>query len=74
MLRLGTKVRVDGQEAVVVARTLAGAPKYDVRLADGRLIKYASESDLEVLEESAVVPPTLGRRGRGGSIDSPGRA
>lgn len=50
MLRLGTRVRIGGQEAQVVARTLAGVPAYDVRLADGRLVKYASETDFEVIE------------------------
>ncbi len=51
MLRLGTRVRIGGQEAQVVARTLAGVPAYDVRLADGRLVKYAAESDFEVIEQ-----------------------
>ncbi|WP_084536807.1 hypothetical protein [Azospirillum halopraeferens] len=47
MLRLGTKVRLQGQEALIVARTLVGTPRYDVRLADGRLVKYAVETDFE---------------------------
>jgi len=58
MLRLGTKVRIDGQEALVVARTLAGVPNYDVRLSDGRLVKYAAESDLEVVEGAEVLSTT----------------
>lgn len=57
MLRLGTKVRIAGQEGLVIARTLAGTPKYDVRLTGGRLIKYADESDLQVVEGSEVLPP-----------------
>jgi len=58
MLRLGTRVRIDGQDALVVARTLAGVPNYDVRLSDGRLIKYAAESDLEVIEGAEVLSAT----------------
>jgi hypothetical protein len=50
MLRLGTRVRIGGQEAQVVARTLAGVPAYDVRLADGRLVKYAAATDFEVID------------------------
>lgn len=49
MLRLGTRVKLDGQEAMIVARTLAGVPRYDVRLSDGRVVKYAFETDLEVI-------------------------
>lgn len=49
MLRLGTKVKLDGQEAMIVARTLAGVPRYDVRLSDGRVVKYAFETELEVI-------------------------
>lgn len=48
MLRLGTRVRLDGQDALIVARTLASQPKYDLRLADGRIVKYAAEADLDV--------------------------
>ena len=59
MLRLGTKVRLGGQDALVVARTLAGVPRYDVRLDDGRLVKYALEADLEVIAAEGIVAPTL---------------
>ncbi|MGQ9364796.1 hypothetical protein [Azospirillum sp. ST 5-10] len=48
MLRLGTRVRLNGQDALIVARTLVGTPSYDVRLTDGRIVKYAAESDLDV--------------------------
>ncbi|AWJ91578.1 hypothetical protein Sp245p_17230 (plasmid) [Azospirillum baldaniorum] len=69
MLRLGTRVRFAGQEALVVARTLAGEPTYDIRLADGRLIKYAAESDLEPIEGDGSAPPPASARpsGDGGS-------
>lgn len=69
MLRLGTRVRFAGQDALVVARTLAGEPTYDIRLADGRLIKYAAESDLEAIEEDGSDPPPASVRpsGSGGS-------
>jgi len=60
MLRLGTKVRFDGQDAMVVARTLAGVPRYDLRLDDGQLVKYALEADLEVVSADAIMAPTLG--------------
>jgi hypothetical protein len=58
MLRLGTRVRIDGQDALVVSPTLAGVPSYDVRLSDGRLVKYASESDLEVVDGGEILPAT----------------
>ncbi|KAA0684302.1 hypothetical protein [Roseomonas genomospecies 6] len=48
MLRLGTKVRHHGRDAMVIARTLGGHPSYDLRLADGTIVKYASEADCEV--------------------------
>lgn len=50
MLRLGTRVRMAGQDGLVVARTLAGAPTYDLRLADGRVVKYVDEADFEVVD------------------------
>lgn len=59
MLRLGTKVRLGGQDALVVARTLAGVPRYDVRLNDGQLVKYAFEADLEVIATDEIMAPTL---------------
>lgn len=69
MLRLGTRVRFAGQDALVVARTLAGEPTYDIRLADGRLIKYAAECDLELIEGEESQPPAASARpsGSGGS-------
>lgn len=57
MLRLGARVRLAGQDALVVARTLAGVPAYDVRLADGRLVKYVAETDFEAVEPGEVSPP-----------------
>ncbi|WP_237905941.1 hypothetical protein [Azospirillum brasilense] len=62
-------MRFAGQEALVVARTLAGEPTYDIRLADGRLIKYAAESDLEPIEGDGSAPPPASVRpsGDGGS-------
>ncbi|CAO3453129.1 hypothetical protein [Azospirillum argentinense] len=71
MLRLGTRVRFAGQEALVVARTLAGEPTYDIRLADGRLIKYAAASDLEPIEGDGSEPPSSPARppGSGGSTE-----
>ncbi|MCW2243809.1 hypothetical protein M2351_008470 [Azospirillum canadense] len=43
-------MRMAGQDGLVVARTLAGTPAYDLRLADGRVVKYAAETDFEVVE------------------------
>ncbi|WP_449227856.1 hypothetical protein [Azospirillum argentinense] len=62
-------MRFAGQEALVVARTLAGEPTYDIRLADGRLIKYAAASDLEPIEEDGPDSPPAPARpsGSGGS-------
>ncbi|HEY0835571.1 MAG TPA: hypothetical protein VGE72_16835 [Azospirillum sp.] len=70
MLRLGTKVRIGGQEALVVARTLAGVPSYDVRLSDGRLVKYAAESDLEVMDVTDALPSTLQVPGQGRPLNA----
>lgn len=47
MLRLGTPVKINGRDAMVVARTLAGDPRYDVRFTDGTVLKYVKEEDLE---------------------------
>ena len=59
MVRLGTRVRLGGQDARVVARTLAGVPRYDVRLDDGQLVKYAVESDFEVIGADETMAPAL---------------
>lgn len=57
MLRLGTKVRHHGRDAMVIARTLGGHPSYDLRLADGSIVKYAQEADCEaMLSESGFRP------------------
>ncbi|WP_264662021.1 hypothetical protein [Azospirillum canadense] len=53
MLRLGTKVRHQGREAMVIARTLGGSQSYDLRLIDGTIVKYASEEDCEVVAGDA---------------------
>ncbi|WP_431857913.1 hypothetical protein [Azospirillum sp.] len=45
---------------MVVARTLAGVPRYDLRLDDGQLVKYALEADLEVVSTDGIMAPTLG--------------
>ncbi|MBP2294566.1 hypothetical protein [Azospirillum rugosum] len=50
-----------GQDGLVVARTLAGTPAYDLRLADGRVVKYAAESDFEVVESDAPARPARPR-------------
>ncbi|WP_448206172.1 hypothetical protein [Azospirillum sp. sgz302134] len=49
MLGLGTKVRHQGREAMVIARTLGGSRYYDLRLIDGTIVKYAAEEDCEVI-------------------------
>ncbi|WP_454017760.1 hypothetical protein [Azospirillum sp. Marseille-Q6669] len=65
-------MRFAGQEALVVARTLAGEPTYDIRLADGRLIKYAAESDLEPIEGDGSAPPPASARPSGDSGSNQG--
>ena len=57
MLRLGTRVRLAGQDAMVVARTLAGVPRYDVRFSDGQLAKYVFEAELEVIGADEIMAP-----------------
>lgn len=56
MLRLGTRVRLRNESGVVIARTLAGVTKYDVRLDDGRLVKYALDDELAVAESADSLP------------------
>ncbi|MGY0833111.1 hypothetical protein [Azospirillum argentinense] len=66
-------MRFAGQEALVVARTLAGEPTYDIRLADGRLIKYAAESDLEPIEgDGSEAPPAPARPSSPGGSNTGG--
>ena len=72
MLRLGTKVRINGRDALVVARTLAGVPRYDVRLDDGQVVKYAFESELEVVGTSEVMATTLRDPARAGAWNGHG--
>lgn len=60
MLRLGTKVRHQGREAMVIARTLGGSRSYDLRLIDGTIVKYASEADCEVVAGDAGRRPAFG--------------
>ncbi|MDQ2102549.1 hypothetical protein [Azospirillum isscasi] len=65
-------MRYAGQDALVVARTLAGEPTYDIRLADGRLIKYAAESDLEPIEGGGAEPSATSARPPGSGGSNPG--
>jgi hypothetical protein len=74
MLRLGAKVRIGGRDALVVARTLAGVPRYDVRLDDGQLVKYAFESELEVVGSDEIMAPTLREPARNGAWNGHGCA
>lgn len=54
MIRLGTKIWYRGRTAMVVARTLAGNPTYDIRFADGGVVKYVPASDFEVVASEAT--------------------
>lgn len=47
MIALGTTVLYRGRPALVVARTMAGSPTYDLRQEDGTVVKYVAESDLD---------------------------
>ena len=57
MLRLGTKVRHHGRDAMVIARTLGGHPSYDLRLVDGTIVKYALEAECEAMPSDGGFPP-----------------
>lgn len=57
MLRLGTPVRMNGRDALVVARTLAGDPRYDLRFEDGTVLKYVREEDMEPVAGRAAGGP-----------------
>ena len=62
MLRLGTRVRHRGREGMVIARTVCGTPSYDLRLADGSVVKYAAATDCEVVagDQPAAQPGAAG--------------
>ncbi len=47
LLALRTKVLVDGETGVVVARTREERPLYDVMLSDGRILKAQPREALE---------------------------
>jgi hypothetical protein len=55
MLKLGAAVRYQGHRGRVVACTSGREPLYDLNLADGRILRYVCESDLEII--SPVLPP-----------------
>lgn len=59
MIALGTTVLYRGRPALVVARTMAGAPTYDLRLEDGAVVKYVEEADL--LTQTDRPPPVSDR-------------
>lgn len=46
MIALGTMVLYQGRPALVVARTMAGTPTYDLRQEDGSVVKYVTEDEL----------------------------
>lgn len=50
MIALGTTVLYRGRPALVVARTMAGSPTYDLRQEDGTVVKYVPESDFDAPE------------------------
>jgi len=60
MLRLGTRVRHRGRDAMVIARTFCGNPSYDLRLIDGTIVKYASADECEIVQPDAGLTPIYG--------------
>ncbi len=54
MYRLGSRVRVRGKEGVLIGRLLLANPSYDVRMADGTLLKYIPEAEIEPVQEPAA--------------------
>ncbi|AWK87237.1 hypothetical protein [Azospirillum thermophilum] len=52
MIPLGSTVMFRGRPALVVARTLAGTPSYDLRFEDGTVAKYVAEADLDAPDAS----------------------
>ena len=54
MYRLGSRVRVRGKEGVLIGRLLLANPSYDVRMADGTLLKYIPEAEIEPVPEPAA--------------------
>ncbi|ALJ37717.1 hypothetical protein D9623_19435 [Azospirillum brasilense] len=73
MLRLGTKVRHHGQDAMVIARTLGGHSSYDLRLADGSIVKYAQEADCETMLSDGGLLSDGGFRPAAGAGSAEGR-
>ncbi len=49
MVRLGTRVKVQGRDGVVIGRVVSGNPTYDVRLPDGSMLKNVPERDVQPL-------------------------
>ncbi|WP_247895453.1 hypothetical protein [Azospirillum brasilense] len=45
---------------MVIARTLGGHPSYDLRLADGSIVKYAQEADCEAMLSDGGFRPAAG--------------
>lgn len=70
MLRLGTRVRHRGRDAMVIARTVCGTPSYDLRLIDGTIVKYASAEECELVQAEAGLAPIYGA-GRGAGLHLP---
>ncbi|MDQ2105526.1 hypothetical protein [Azospirillum isscasi] len=58
---------------MVIARTLGGRPSYDLRLIDGTIVKYAQETDCEVLPPDAGIAAPVHADGHAGGhpVDRP---
>ncbi|MBP2314633.1 hypothetical protein J2852_003980 [Azospirillum soli] len=70
MLRLGSRVRHRGRDAMVIARTVCGTPSYDLRLIDGTIVKYAAADECELVPADAGRAPIYGA-GRSGGLHPP---
>lgn len=46
MLELGSTVTFRNRSALVVARTYGSPPRYDLRLANGGVVKYVLENEI----------------------------
>ncbi len=60
MLKLGSRVRHRGRDAMVIARTVCGTPSYDLRLIDGTIVKYAAANECEPVQTDAGRAPIYG--------------
>jgi len=59
MLALGRSVTFKGRTGTVVARTYETDPRYDIRLAEGNVVKYVKEADIDEITGWGIDPSRI---------------